>query len=64
MLHDAGSRRKKKVTCMSVVAISADDFTEQEAPVVAIVALPTAKNADDLKSNGNDRLISLAECAY
>lgn len=49
---------------MSVVAISADDFTEQEAPVVAIVALPTAKNADDLKSNGNDRLISLAECAY
>lgn len=49
---------------MSVVAISADDFTEQEAPVVAIVALPTAKDADELKSNGNDRSISLTEYTY
>lgn len=61
MMPDQG---EKKVTCMSVVAISADDFTEQEAPVVAIVALPTAKDADELKSNGNDRSISLTEYTY
>jgi len=38
---------------MSVIAISADDFTEQESPIVAIVSLPVAKDANELKSNGN-----------
>lgn len=53
MSHNTGSRRKKENNIHVCLAISADDFTEQEAPIVAIVSLPTAKDANELKSNGN-----------
>ncbi|CAO3633038.1 unnamed protein product [Mucor fragilis] len=39
------------ISILDAYSISADDFTEQEAPIVAIVSLPTTKDADELKSN-------------
>ncbi|KAL9537137.1 hypothetical protein MBANPS3_012046 [Mucor bainieri] len=39
------------ISILDASSISADDFTEQDAPIVAIVSLPTAKDADELKSN-------------
>ncbi|KAK4517694.1 uncharacterized protein ATC70_001035 [Mucor velutinosus] len=39
------------ISILDATSISADDFTEQESPIVAIVSLPVAKDANELKSN-------------
>ncbi|OAD06875.1 hypothetical protein MUCCIDRAFT_155422 [Mucor lusitanicus CBS 277.49] len=39
------------ISILDASSISADDFTEQEAPIVAVVSLPRAKDASELKSN-------------
>jgi hypothetical protein len=39
------------------IAVSADDFAEQEAPIVAVVPLPAANDAAKLKANGKKFII-------